>query len=130
MKRTNIRTSTVRWWRSCVNRLPLRCPIDVITKNVLDRVSVPGKSCGHLPSGPHTKSGIIIENMRLLQFLLKLPLFLIADVFLWLVAFTFGRWMILSENRRLEVVEKHKRMVDWLWGVPAEFRFRTQRDRF
>jgi|GraSoi_2013_60cm_1033757.scaffolds.fasta_scaffold300057_1 hypothetical protein len=68
--------------------------------------------------------------MRLLQFLLKLPLFLVADVFLWLVAFTFGRWMILSENRRLEVVEKHKRMVDWLWGVPAEFRFRTQRDRF
>ncbi len=63
--------------------------------------------------------------MRLLQFLLKLPLFLVADVFLWLVAFTFGRWMILSENRRLEVVEKHKKLERFL--APGKSGNRTMR---
>jgi hypothetical protein len=67
--------------------------------------------------------------MRHVWFLIKLPFFLIAEAFIWLVAFAFGRLILLS-GRKSEVVEKHKRLLDWLWGVPSEFRYRTRRDRF
>jgi hypothetical protein len=73
--------------------------------------------------------GIIFATMRHVWFLVRLPFCLIAEAFLWLVAFAFGRLILLS-GRKSEVVEKHKRLVDWLWGVPSEFRFRTRRDRF
>ena len=54
-------------------------------------------------------------------------LFLIAEAVLWTVAFSFGR-IIMGVNRSYEVIEKHKRLVDWLWGVPKEFRFKAQRN--
>jgi hypothetical protein len=73
--------------------------------------------------------GIIFATMRHVWFLVRPPFFLIADAFLWLAAFAFGRLILLS-GRKGEVVEKHKRLVDWLWDVPSEFRFRTRRDRF
>jgi hypothetical protein len=56
--------------------------------------------------------------MRHIWFLVKLSFFLIADAFRWLVA--FGR-LILVSGRKSEVIEKHKRLVDWLWGTPSEF---------
>jgi hypothetical protein len=56
--------------------------------------------------------------MRHIWFLVKLSFFLIADAFLWLVA--FGR-LILVSGRKSEVIEKHNGLVDWLWGTPSEF---------
>ena len=67
--------------------------------------------------------------MRELRFLLRLPFFLIAYVFLWFLQLGFWK-VFLFENNRLEMDEKRNRLEDWLWGVPAEFRFRNNRDRF
>jgi hypothetical protein len=62
--------------------------------------------------------------MRLVRFAVKLPFFLVAEAVLWFVGFLFCISM-MGFRRGHEVVETHKKLVDWLWGVPKEYRYRT-----
>jgi hypothetical protein len=49
---------------------------------------------------------------------IRLPFFLIAEVTLWYTA-AFG-YHVLFLNRISEAIEQHKRLVDWLRGIPRD----------
>jgi hypothetical protein len=53
---------------------------------------------------------------------IRLPFFLIAEAALWSAA-AFGSHLLfhlLFLNRGSEALEQHRRLVDWLRGVPKE----------
>jgi hypothetical protein len=57
-------------------------------------------------------------DMRYLRFATRLPFFLIAEAALWCAAL-FGRHLLFL-NRESEALEQHRRLLDWLRGVPKE----------
>jgi hypothetical protein len=56
--------------------------------------------------------------MRYLRFATRLPFFLIAEAALWSAAL-FGSHLLFVD-RGSEALKQHRRLVDWLQGVPKE----------
>jgi hypothetical protein len=55
--------------------------------------------------------------MGVVRFAVKLPFFLVAEAVLWFVGFLF-RISMMGFRRGHEVVETHKKLVDWPWACP------------
>jgi hypothetical protein len=58
------------------------------------------------------------RDMRYLRFATRLPFFLMAETALWCAA-VFGSHMLFLD-RTSEALEQHRRLVDWVQGVPKE----------